>query len=61
MNFKALTENGKRVLINFDNVCEVFPSGNEGCHIFFNVSAQEEWTSCLVSESIGEIEALLNE
>ena len=61
MNFKALTENGKKVLINFDNVCEVFPSDKGGSHIFFSVSAQEGWVSCLVNQSVEEIEMLLNE
>lgn len=62
MNIVKFTSNdGKKVLINFDNVTEIQPLTSGGCEIYFNTMVTESDQSYApVKESLEEIELMVN-
>ena len=60
MNFKKLTvDNDKKVLVNFDNVCEIRPRVSGGSYIYFNTALSEDQAYVQVKEGISELEEIL--
>ena len=61
MNYIRFTLDSKGcVLINMDNVTEIYQRGVGGSVLYFNTSTSEENISTEVSEDISEIESLIN-
>lgn len=55
MKFIKLHESGREVLVNLDNVSEVYTLVNKGSELFFNFTAYNEQVSIVVNESLDEI------
>ena len=62
MNFKKLRLNETTfVLVNFDNVTEIYERVKGGCDIYFNtMAASEDQAYIQVIESMSEIELIIN-
>jgi hypothetical protein len=62
MNIKKVSLDNKRsVLVNFDNVTEIYEKINGGCEIYFNtMSTPDAQAYIQVRESMRAIELIIN-